>query len=76
MLRLIDIETGSIFIDNVELRRFPRSVFRERSFITTPQDRYLFLRGTLRFNKDDVKNDCSDEQIIIILKEAHLWHML
>jgi ATP-binding cassette, subfamily C (CFTR/MRP), member 1 len=50
LLRLIEVDSGSIFIDGVDLATVPRDVLRER-LATISQDA-LVLPGTLRFNLD------------------------
>jgi ATP-binding cassette subfamily C (CFTR/MRP) protein 1 len=50
LLRLLEIESGKIFIDGLDLSTIPRETIRER-LLVIPQDT-LILAGSLRFNLD------------------------
>lgn len=45
LLRVLDTQAGSVKIDGVDLSLVPRSLVRERCFITVPQDPVLLGQG-------------------------------
>lgn len=73
LLRLLDMSSGTILIDNLDLSKLPRDLIRSR-FITIPQDAFL-LSGTLRFNLDPT-HSLSDATIVSTLKNVELWTLL
>ncbi|KAK5122260.1 hypothetical protein LTR85_004170 [Meristemomyces frigidus] len=72
LLRLLDLETGSIRIDGIDTARVPRSILRERCFITVPQDPFFLFDASLRFNLDP-SGSYSDDQISSVLDRTRLW---
>jgi ABC-type multidrug transport system fused ATPase/permease subunit len=52
---LLDIESGTIVIDGIDLSRIPPDVLRER-IIAIPQDAFI-LTGTVRLNADPLVNN-------------------
>ncbi|KAK1755647.1 ABC transporter FUM19 [Echria macrotheca] len=52
LLRILDVESGEIRIDGVNIANLPRDLLRERVFITVSQDALLLSSETLRFNLD------------------------
>lgn len=52
LLRLLDTDAGSIKIDGVDLRLVPRSLIRQKCFITVSQDSFILGHASLRFNLD------------------------
>lgn len=72
LLRLLDLDKGSIFVDGTDLSRVPRSIVRERCFITIPQDPFITIEASLRFNIDAFER-YSDNQVVCALEEARLW---
>jgi ATP-binding cassette subfamily C (CFTR/MRP) protein 1 len=72
-LRLLDMNSGKILVDNLDLSTLPRDLIRSR-FITIPQEAFL-LSGTLRFNLDST-HSLSDATIINTLEKVGLWTLL
>lgn len=52
LLRLVDIKSGTIRVDGVDLSLVPRSLIRQRCFITIGQDALVLSQASLRFNLD------------------------
>lgn len=52
LLRLLDTTSGVIKVDGIDLSLVPRSLIRERCFITVTQDPVVFGQATLRSNLD------------------------
>lgn len=73
ILRLLDLESGSIIIDNLDLSRLNRESIREH-FITIPQDPFLFT-GNVRLNADPL-SAYADNAIIAALQKVRLWDIL
>jgi ABC-type multidrug transport system fused ATPase/permease subunit len=49
---MVDIQSGSIVVDGVDLSTVPRSLVRQKCFITIAQDPYILEPASLRFNLD------------------------
>ncbi|KAH8885459.1 putative ATP-binding cassette transporter [Thozetella sp. PMI_491] len=73
LLRLLEIDAGSVFIDNLDLASMPRDTIRER-LVTLPQDP-LILVGSVRFNVDP-HGKAIDEAIVETLSDVGLWSAL
>jgi ATP-binding cassette, subfamily C (CFTR/MRP), member 1 len=73
MLRLIELESGSITIDGLDLSTVPREKVRA-SLITIPQDTFV-LNDSIRLNVDPSGN-VSDEEIIAALEKVQLWNVI
>lgn len=73
ILRILDISSGTIKIDSVDLSTIPRSIIRQR-LITVPQH-MLYIPGTVRLNADPFSHR-SDEDIIAALTKVQLWSVL
>jgi ATP-binding cassette subfamily C (CFTR/MRP) protein 1 len=73
ILRLLDINSGTILVDDIDLSTLPRDTIRSR-FITIPQDAFL-LSGTLRFNLDPT-HSLPDATIVESLENLGLWNLL
>lgn len=71
-LKLLDINSGSITIDDINLRPIPRSVLRPRCFVTVPQDPLLFPQASLRPNLDPSQTLANDT-IVRALNTVRLW---
>jgi ATP-binding cassette subfamily C (CFTR/MRP) protein 1 len=52
LLRLLDVKSGVIKVDGIDLSLVPRSLIRRRCFITVAQDPFLLAQASLRFNLD------------------------
>lgn len=70
--RLLDTTSGSITVDGVNISLVPRSVIRERCFVTVPQEPLLFNHESLRFNVDPT-GTLSNNTIIEELSKVYLW---
>ncbi|KAH9209825.1 P-loop containing nucleoside triphosphate hydrolase protein [Leptodontidium sp. 2 PMI_412] len=72
LLHLLDCQNGSIKIDGIDISQVPRSILRQQCFITVPQDPFVFVDASLRFNID-ASETLSDDIIIATLEKTHLW---
>jgi len=72
IFRMIEMSSGSIIIDDLDIATIPREEIRSR-LIGVPQDSYL-LTGTARFNADP-KKSVTDRAIIDALKSVGLWEI-
>ncbi|KAI1107946.1 ABC transporter [Jackrogersella minutella] len=72
LLRLLDMKSGSIVVDDVNIAHVPRSVIRERCFVTVPQEPLFFNQETLRFNVDPT-GTLSNDTIIEALYKVNIW---
>ncbi|RDW89784.1 hypothetical protein BP6252_01816 [Coleophoma cylindrospora] len=72
LLRLIEIESGTIRIDDLDVQTLPRSAVRSQ-IITVPQDPMLVMTDTVRQNLDITDSTTSDNDIIHALKRVGLW---
>ncbi|KAJ5639919.1 P-loop containing nucleoside triphosphate hydrolase protein [Penicillium longicatenatum] len=70
ILRTLEIASGSILIDGVNIALLSRSHIRS-SLNTIPQQAF-FLHGSVRLNVNP-QQDVSDEKIIDALQETNLW---
>ncbi|KAE9378324.1 putative multidrug resistance protein [Stipitochalara longipes BDJ] len=73
LLRILDMESGTITIDGVNLQVLPREIIRSR-LVTIPQDPFI-LSGSVRLNADPTSST-SDELIIAALTKVGLWSIL
>jgi len=73
ILRLLDLESGDITIDGLNLSTIPREVIRSR-LIAIPQEPFM-LPGSVRLNADPTAT-VSDEKIILALVKIGLWRIL
>jgi ABC-type multidrug transport system fused ATPase/permease subunit len=71
LLRLLDLDSGSIAIDGVDLSNLPPEFIRAR-ISAVPQDPYLFDEATIRYNLDPTHH-VSDEEIVQALEKVRLW---
>ena len=72
MLRLVELESGSITIDGQDLSTLPREVIRSR-IITIPQDSFV-LDDSIRLNMDPTGR-ASDDHIVAALQRVKLWDL-
>jgi ATP-binding cassette subfamily C (CFTR/MRP) protein 1 len=70
ILRILDLDHGSITIDGVDISRVSRSHVRSR-LNTIPQQAF-FLHGTIRLNVNP-QGDLEDDTIINSLQAVNLW---
>lgn len=73
LLRILDIDSGTIILDGVDLQTVPRSLVRSR-IVTIPQDPFL-LAGSVRLNADPT-GKLPDSTIIAALTKVSLWTIL
>ncbi|TKA67675.1 hypothetical protein B0A49_10530 [Cryomyces minteri] len=73
LLRMLEFRSGTIEIDNVDLRFVPRNTVRCRINVI-PQDPFVF-HGTVRSNLDP-HNVFSDSALIEALEKVQLWDAL
>ncbi|KAL7797360.1 ABC transporter type 1, transmembrane domain-containing protein [Trichoderma ceciliae] len=74
LLRLIDC-TGVVKVDGQDLLRTPRSIVRQKCFITISQEPFLIPQATLRFNLDPY-SIATDEVLETGLKKVGVWSLL
>ncbi|KAH8757146.1 P-loop containing nucleoside triphosphate hydrolase protein, partial [Hyaloscypha sp. PMI_1271] len=72
LLRLLDVKSGVIKVDGIDLSLVPRYLIRQRCFITVAQDPFLLAQASLRFNLDPTAS-LPDESIIAVLRRIRLW---
>lgn len=75
LLRLVEIESGTIYIDNLDVQTLSRNSIRSR-LITVPQDPMLVMTDTVRQNLDIADSAASDEDIIRTLERVKLWSVV
>ncbi|KAK3903084.1 ABC transporter type 1, transmembrane domain-containing protein [Staphylotrichum tortipilum] len=76
LLRMLDIQSGRIELDGVDITQIPRDVLRQKCFVTVSQEGLLFPSETLRFNFDPeglLGPNGGDREIVDTLKRASLW---
>ncbi|KAI3328394.1 putative ABC transporter [Ustulina deusta] len=60
LLRILELKSGKIEIDSIDIKQVSLEVLRQRCFITVSQDPLLLLHETVRFNLDpgaSISND-------------------
>lgn len=72
LLRLLELQSGQIELDGVDITKVSADVLRERCFITVSQDPLLLSNETLRFNLDPT-GTLSNETLIASLQKTELW---
>ena len=70
LFRLLELDSGTIFIDGIDLRTLPREVIRTR-MIAIPQDPFV-LSSSVRANADPA-GAATDAAIIDALNKVQLW---
>jgi ABC-type multidrug transport system fused ATPase/permease subunit len=73
LLRILDLDSGTITIDGLDLQIIPREIIRSR-LVTIPQDPFI-LSGSVRLNIDPTSS-ASDDLIITALTKVGLWSIL
>ncbi|PMB63589.1 ABC transporter C family member 10 [Beauveria bassiana] len=73
MLRLVEIHSGTIVIDGIDITTIPRQVIRERLLIATQDP--LIIPASLRVNIDPEGN-ATDEVVSTVLKRVGLAHLV
>ncbi|KFY68700.1 hypothetical protein V496_00844 [Pseudogymnoascus sp. VKM F-4515 (FW-2607)] len=72
LLRILELQSGSIELDGVDISRVRLDLLRQRSFVTVSQDTLLLSNETLRFNLDPDAS-LSDDMVIDALARTGLW---
>lgn len=70
LLQMIDLQSGKIFVDEVDLASLDRSDIRTRLSVVTQEP--VFIPGSIRLNLDP-HNRASDESIESSIKKIGLW---
>jgi ABC-type multidrug transport system fused ATPase/permease subunit len=73
LLRMLDLQSGHIELDGIDITTIPRDFLRQRCFVTVSQDGVLLPNETLRFNLDPEGLLSDDHVIIDTLKRVGLW---
>ncbi|VTO84019.1 unnamed protein product [Fusarium graminearum] len=74
ILRLLELQSGSIRIDGQDLTKIPRQYIRSQ-ITTIPQDT-VNMSGTVRHNMDPEELVQADEVLIAALKKTTLWSVV
>ncbi|KAI5860382.1 putative ABC transporter [Durotheca rogersii] len=72
LLRMLELRSGSIEVDDIDISRLPRDTIRRRCFVTVSQDALLLSNETLRSNLDP-DGMLSDDAIVRALERTALW---
>ncbi|KAE8556867.1 hypothetical protein EYB25_001573 [Talaromyces marneffei] len=72
LLRLLELESGNIELDGVDIKTVKLDLLRQRCFIAVSQDPLLLPNETLRFNLDP-DGLVTDGALIDALTETGLW---
>ncbi|UKZ73273.1 hypothetical protein TrVFT333_000916 [Trichoderma virens FT-333] len=75
LLRMLELQSGQIEIDGVDISNIQPEILRQRCFVTISQDVLLLSNETLRFNLDP-EGFLSDSFIIEKLETVGLWSQL
>lgn len=70
LLRLLEIDSGQIFVDGVDISTVPRQEIRRR-LNAVPQDSF-FLAGNVREDLDPFQS-ATDERLTEVLRSVGLW---
>ncbi|KAJ5587013.1 P-loop containing nucleoside triphosphate hydrolase protein [Penicillium hispanicum] len=70
LLRVLDVSSGSIFIDGVDISKISRA--RIRSSLNTIPQQAFFLQGTVRLNANP-QEDLPDDVIVDAFQAVKLW---
>lgn len=78
ILRILDLESGRITIDGIDITNIPRNVLRAR-IVTIPQEP-VELPGTVRYNleptRDSVATSPTDDELTSVLACVGLWDVV
>lgn len=72
LLRLLELQSGSIELDGIDIRQVSLDLLRQRCFITLSQDPLLLPSDTLLFNLDP-DGLASRDSIVSALERTGLW---
>ena len=74
LMRFYDVNSGSITIDGIDIKKIPRKELR-KNFGMVLQDTWLF-NGTIMENIRYGRLDATDEEVIAAAKAAHAHHFI
>lgn len=74
LVHLLDLESGSIWVDGVDISTIPREELRSRLTVL-PQDP-ITLQNTVRGNLDPFSRVQSDRPLISVLEKVSLWEII
>ncbi|KAK5654511.1 hypothetical protein OQA88_7140 [Cercophora sp. LCS_1] len=72
MLRMVELQSGSIKLDGVNISSIPRNTLRQRCFVVVSQDALVLAHETLRFNLDP-EGLSLDPNLVGALQRVGLW---
>ncbi|KAM3441708.1 hypothetical protein MY4824_001486 [Beauveria thailandica] len=72
LLRLLELQSGQIRLDGIDIRHVSLQSLRQLCFITASQDALILAHETLRFNLDP-DNSASEGSLILALEKLGLW---
>jgi len=72
LLRLLELQSGRIKLDGIDIKRVNLNLLRQRCFIAVSQDPLILPEETLRFNLDP-DTSSSDQMMIDALTKVGLW---
>ncbi|GKT57765.1 ABC multidrug transporter [Colletotrichum tofieldiae] len=70
LLRMMDLDSGSITIDGVDISNLPHEYVRSK-LVAVPQESYIF-DGTVRLNLDPTET-APDSEVMTVLERVQLW---
>ncbi|RDW58714.1 hypothetical protein BP6252_13190 [Coleophoma cylindrospora] len=73
IFRMLELDSGSIIIDGIDISTVPRQEIRSR-LVSISQEPYI-LSGTVRLNVDPFET-ASDEDVIKALQTVKLWEVI
>jgi ATP-binding cassette subfamily C (CFTR/MRP) protein 1 len=73
LLRLLELQSGKIELDGIDIRQVGLDLLRRRCFIAVSQDPLFLPNETLRFNLDPDGSESDDDVLVVALKTAGLW---
>ena len=73
ILRMVELSSGKITLDNHDLSTLPRPLIRKRLICLT-QDPFLFT-GSIRLNADPL-GEVSDHEIVCAIQKVGLWDVI
>jgi ABC-type multidrug transport system fused ATPase/permease subunit len=75
LLRLLELDAGSIVVDGLNLSQVSSSTVISQCFIAIPQEPIVATEDTLRYNLDP-ENLFTDGQVVSALETTTLWELL
>ncbi|KAK8149644.1 hypothetical protein G3M48_006221 [Beauveria asiatica] len=72
LLRLLELQSGQIRLDGIDIRHVSLQSLRQVCFITASQDALVLANESLRFNLDP-DNSASEGSLILALEKSGLW---